>query len=308
VAVSVSDSSAPRPTLTFEEKVSAEARRFDLKPLVDLLLDHGYRREEILFESSQERASGGVIDSVRFVRTPVRTVRITVNLGLLGDNTLLPSYFFETVDKSTDPERFYDFIRFFDHRLIEGFFRAAYPEVDPETYKDWNDVQRSFVRMLGMSSTSTLAWLAKLHFPELRVRVERRAFTSTTASHACRTGESRLDGSGILGRTYASDSSGFVVDLFADEETDARGRAWPHVLRARLDERLLPILAAHRVPLVVRLRVLFHASWVRVDLPFTRDHGYLGFGRIRGDAEEGHTLVIYRGITGADVASDAGGA
>ncbi len=250
---------------TFEQKVSQEARRFDLKPLVDLLLENGYGREEIMFESAQDRSSGGVVDSGRFVEAPGRTVRGTVNLGLLGDNTLLPSYFFEAIEKSADPERFYDFVRFFDHRLIESFFRASYPETDPATIRDWNEMQRSFTRMLGVSSTSTLAWLAKLHFPELRVHAERRGFTRTAASPACRTGESRLDGTRIIGRIYESDSAGFVVDLFADEEADARGRAWPHVVRTRLENKLLPLLAPHRVPLVVRLRVLFHASWVKVD-------------------------------------------
>jgi hypothetical protein len=37
---------------------------------------------------------------------------------------------------------------------------------------------------------------------------------------------------------------------------------------------------------------------VRVDMPFASDHGYLGYERIRGEAEQGHTTLIYRGITG----------
>ena len=285
---------------SFEEKISRMARRFDLRPLVELLRANGYRSEELLFESTNERTSAGAVDAVTFLTRP-RTVKITVNVGLLGDNSLLPSYFFAVVDKSPNPEKFYDFIRFFDHKLIDNYYRAAYPETDTNAYRDWDGVQQSFTRMLGMASTSTLSWLVKAFFPELRVQAERRAFSSTTASHACKTGVSRLDGTGILGRVYESDSSGFVVDLFADEETDARGRAWPHVVRSRLEERVLPILAVHRIPLVVRLRVLFHASWVHVDAPVGKT-GYLGFERIRGDAEEGHTLVVYRGITGEDAA------
>lgn len=284
-----------------EARVEREAGRFDLRPLMQLLFGMGYEPSDVLFESTSERSSGGVINAISFQKTPYRHVRVTVNVGLLGDNSLLPSYFFQLVEKSADPERFYDFIRFFDHKLIEAYYRAAYPESDPAVYRDFDDVQRSFTRMLGMGSPSTLAWLMKLFFPELRVSVSRRGFKSATASHAFRTGQSRLDGSGILGRLYESDSAGFLIDLIADEETDGAGRAWPHVVRSRLDERVLPILAPHRIAVVVRLRVLFHASWVHMDTPFVDDaRGYLGFERLRGDAEEGHTLVIYRGIVGDD--------
>ncbi len=285
---------------SFEARVVRQARSFDLRPLVELLLSRGYRQEELLFESAHERSSGGVVDAVAFVEKPIRTVRITVNVGLLGDSTLLPSYFFQVVEKSPDPERFYDFIRFFDHKLIERYFYAAYPELDKSVYRDFHGVERSLTRMLGMASVSTLTWLVKLYFPELRVRVERRGFTSTSASHALRTGMSRLDGSSVLGRVFESEAAGFVVELVSEDETDSRGRGWPHIVRARLERDLLPILAPHRVPLVVRLRVLFHASWVRMGRTDTaqRPEGYLGFERLRGDAEEGHTIVIYRGVTG----------
>ena len=250
-----------------------EAGRFDLRPLVQLLENMGYDRGAILFESTSERSSGGVVNAIQFLKKPYRHVRVTVNIGLLGDNSLLPSYFLQLVEKSPDPDRFFDFIRFFDHKLIEGYYHAAYPESDSSVYRDFDDVQRSFTRMLGMGSTSTLAWITKLFFPELRVTVERRAFKNATASHAFRTGTSILDGTGILGRVYESDSAGFLIDLTADEETDGAGRPWPHAVRSRLEERLLPILAPHRLPLVVRLRVLFHASWVHMDVPFADDEG-----------------------------------
>ncbi len=157
---------------------------------------------------------------------------------------------------------------------------------------------RSFFRMLGPGSASTLHWLGQLYFPELGVRVRRWIFSDSSDAYAFRTGESLLDGTGILGRKYQSDAAGLVLDLFAEEETDAHGRTWPKIVRTRLNEFLLPLLAAFRIPLVVRLTVLFHASWVRVDVPFAQQRGYLGYERIKGDAESGHTTVIYRGITG----------
>jgi hypothetical protein len=288
----------PAEDLELEARVTREVRRFDLRPLLTLLADRGYAREDILFQSASEGTSSTLVEAIEFHKRPSRHVLITLNVGLLGDNTLLPSYFFQMIEKSAAPERFYDFLRFFDHRLIESYLRAVYPEEDEAAYRDWSRTVRSFFKMLGLGSVSTLDWLARVVFPDLGTSVSRRAFAAATASHAFRTGQSALDGTGILGKTYESDASGFVLDLLAEEEVDGRGRAWPAIVRKRLNERLLPLLAPHRIPLLVRLHVLFHASWVRVDFPATTEHGFLGYERIRGDADAGHTLLIYRGVTG----------
>lgn len=291
---------SPAERAAFEERLAREVHRFDLKPLLDLLAARGYDRGAILFESTHEGASSSsaIVRAIRFPRKPARGVVITLNLGLLGDNTLLPSYFFRVIEASPDPDRFFDFIRFFDHRLIDNLLRAIYPEDDPRLYSDWAGVQRSFFKMLGPASVSTMQWIGQRHFPELGVRVSRRALASETTSHAFRTGESRLDGTGILGKVYQSDATGFLLELTAEEETDARGRGWPSIVRERLNERVLPLLAPFRVPLVVRLRVLFHASWARLDAPAAVEHGYLGYERLRGDAESGHATIVYRGVTG----------
>jgi hypothetical protein len=282
----------------FEERLSREVRRFELKPLVDLLIAKGYERDELLFEGTHERSSSSLVSAIQFREAPARCVLITVNLGLLGDNTLLPSYFLRAVEASPDPGRFFDFIRFFDHRLIDNLIRAVYPDDTGGAYHDWRRVLRSFFGMLGVGSVATLHWLVQLHFPELRVHVTRQAVPNTTVSHALRTGMSKLDGTSVLGRVYASEATGFCVELFAEEEVDARGRAWPEIVQERLEQQLLPLLAPFRLPLVVRLKVLYHASWAMVASPPDGVRGYLGYERVRGDAESGHTTLIYRGVTG----------
>jgi hypothetical protein len=287
----------PTPQNEFEERIRREARRFDLKPLLDLLLARGYRWEELLFQSTTELPGSSIVLGIDFQESP-RTVIITVSMGLLGDGSLLPSYFLQVVEKSDDPEKFFDFIRFFDHKLIENFVRALYPEDDTEVYSDFPEVERAFLKMLGLGSVSTLSWLGRLFFPELRTHVSRRAFTSTTASHAFKTGTSQLDGTGILGKSYDSDAAGFVLDVFADEETDSRGRGWAAIVDKRFRESLLPLLEPFHIPLIVRLKVLYHASWVKLEAPAARERGYLGYERIRGNAEGGHVLVLWRGVTG----------
>jgi hypothetical protein len=76
-----------------------------------------------------------------------------------------------------------------------------------------------------------------------------------------------------------------------------RGNGWAGIVRTRLAQKLLPILAPFRLPVAFRLRVLQHASWATVEAS-DRSRGYLGYDRLRGDKEAGHTIVIFRGITG----------
>jgi hypothetical protein len=284
--------------LAFEAKVEGLARQFDARCLLDLLVAKGYPREDILFEGTHEATSLTLVEKVTFRPPPSRGVLVTLNLGLLGDNSLLPSYFFQVIEGTPHPERFFDFIRFFDHRLIESLLRGLYPEEDTSLFSSWNDTMHAFLKMLGPGSVSTLHWLAQLYFPELGVHASRWAFTDISDAFSLRTGESTLDGTGILGRSYQSEAAGLSLELFAEEETDARARAWPNIVRGRLNELLLPLLAPFRIPLCVRLKVTFHASWARVDVPYSLAHGYLGYERIKGDPESGHTTTIYRGVTG----------
>ena len=285
-----------------ERRIRANARRFDLRVLVDLLVRRGYPRESILFQGNPEGGAASIVHDVEFLTRPLQTVLVTVNLGMLGDSSLLPSYFVQEVEKSDDPDRFYDFIRFFDHRLVTNYLHGVYPEQDSVVYPDYAAVQRAFLRMGGFASVATLAWVGQVYFPELRVRVERGAFPQSTEMHAFRTGESPLDGTSVIGRYYKSDAQGFTLELVAEEETNTRGRSWAAIVRKRLNERLMPVLAPFRFPLMVRLRVLHHASWAKLDLPSEEESGYLGYDRIRGDPESGHTVVLFLGTTGSDAA------
>jgi hypothetical protein len=278
-------------------RIRAEAKQFDIGPLLRVLADHGFPREEVLFESNPEPvASGALVEGVTFFGEPARRAVVTVNWGLLGPDALLPSYFQEIAEQARDPEALYDFLRFFDHRLVEGALSALHPEANPSLYEDWDRAKGFYFRMLGLASPSTLQWLFQLYFPELRAHVTRKPFRSASTIHALRTGHSHLDGTAVLGRRYEAEAAGLRVELLAEEETNDRGVAWPHVVRERLGATLLPLLAPFRLQLLVSLTVQVHASWSRL-LP----KGYLGYERVRGEAETGHRIVIYEGNTGDPV-------
>jgi hypothetical protein len=284
----------PQPA-SLQQRISARAREFDLGPLLRLLRAEGYGPESLLFESNPEPvSSAALVEAVTFPSTPPRRVVVTLNLGLLGANALLPSYFLELAEQSPKPEAFFDFIRFFDHRLLEGFVRAVYPEDDRSMVGDWERVKGFYFRMMGVGSVATLQSVFQLYFPELRVCVTRNAFRNATAIHALRTGISHLDGTAVLGRVYESDAAGFQVELFAEEDTTPRGESWPRLVQQRLADTLLPLLGPSRLPLAVALTVMSHASWAQVGRS-------LGFERIRGKEGTpftGYRMVIFQGDTG----------
>lgn len=276
-----------------EERIAARAKEFDLGPLLRLLEAEGYGPGQVLFESNPEPVSAAAfVEAVTFHRSPYRRVVVTLNLGLLGANSLLPSYFLELAEQCPDPEAFFDFIRFFDHRLLESFARALYPEHDSALVGDWERTKGFYFQMLGVGSVATLQWLFQLYLPELRVWASRIGFRHVTRGHEVRTGTSPLDGTAVLGDSYVSESPGFQVELHAEEEADARGREWPQVVERRLRESILPLLAPSRLRLEVGLTVASHAIWARI-----ARRGYLGYERFEGGAPGGHRLVIFHGDT-----------
>ncbi|MBM7118732.1 type VI secretion system baseplate subunit TssG [Archangium primigenium] len=277
-----------------EARIVARAREFDLGPLLRLLDAEGYPSESILFESNPESVSAAsLVEAVTFHAVPHRRVVVTLNLGLLGANALVPSYFLEVAEQSHNPDAFFDFIRFFDHRLLEEFVRALHPERDSARFGDWERTKGFYFRMTGVGSVATLQWLFQLYFPELRAWVTPQAFRHTTSGHGLRTGLAPLDGSAALGNTYTTEAAGFRVELHADSESDARGEDWPWVVERRLAAHLWPLLSPLRLRLEVGLSVAAHAQWARLT-----QRTFLGYERLQGETRPGHRLVIFHGDTG----------
>ena len=104
-----------------QARIERRAREFELGALLRLLGEEGYGHEDILLESNAEsQAAAGVVEAVRFQENP-RRVSVVVNMGLLGDQSLLPSYFQEIVERARDPQPFFDFIRFFEKAIGNTF-------------------------------------------------------------------------------------------------------------------------------------------------------------------------------------------
>lgn len=262
--------------------------------LIRLLHRTGFAREDIYIESNPDSASAGsLVEQVIFEGSPARRVTVLVNMGLLGSGSPLPSYFARLIEQATDPEPFEDFIHYFDNILLRQMVDAVMPEDDTSLWGDRAQTKQSYFGMLGLNSVATLGQVFTWYFPDLGSLVRRHSFRRSTSAHAFRTGVSSLDGSGVVGRHYESDAEGFIVELFAEEEANSSGAAWPHVVRERLNDRVLPQLHGVRMPMTVALTVLSHESWVKL-----QHQGYLGYERVVAEQEGGHRMLIFSDFTG----------
>lgn len=276
---------------SFEARITAKARQFEIGPLLRILESHGYTRDKILFEGNPDPVSSSrVVESIRFTSPHEKRVTITLNFGLLGQGGLLPDYFFAVAEQADQADSFYDFVRFFDHQLISAFFDAVHPTTNPRYWKDWNATKGFYLRMLGLNSIATLQWYFQLHFPELGIQVSRSHYATQSTHYASRVGYSKLDGSAILGKSYDALSDGFRVDVFADEQVNARGESWPHVLRERLHHEVLPLLLENNVQVRVVLTVAERSKRARLGR-----RGYLGFERLGEPKKNSHSIVLYDG-------------
>jgi hypothetical protein len=295
----VVDAANSRADESFEERLVRQAMRFDLRPLLDVLRDYGYGRESIMFEGAPEdSASPGIVEAIRFPQKPAHSVIITLNLGLLAEGSLLPGYFFDVVQSSPRSGAFYDFLRFFDHRLVENYLWGIYPEDLDGPFGDYDRLLWSYFRMLGPGSTSGLSWLFQRHFPDFPVRVTRLKFPSDTAAHAMMMGKSKLDGTGVLGKIYPSESAGFVVQLTVEYETDHYGHQWADIVLERFRKRVLPLIEPFHIPLALRLHVLWHTGYAKIEDPHKETKGRLGYDRIKDKQPSPLTIALYPEPTG----------
>jgi hypothetical protein len=238
--------------MTGEARLCASAPRFELAALLRVLLARGYGWETISFEGVRTlTASPGLVHALRFDGSSPRRAVIRLNLGLLGPNGALPSYFQRFAQEQSDPRPFLAFIRFFDDVLLHNHAWLTCPA---EGIAASAALQTAYRVSAGFSSAPRLHWLFRAVVPELPVQVVPCNFVGAHPDDGARVGPGRLDGTAVMGPAYKVVRSGFVVRLFAEEENDERGRSWEEVLARRYRERIAPALARMRRPLEVRVR------------------------------------------------------
>lgn len=273
-----------------EEKICRNIRRFDVYALLSLLYHLGYQPDEIFFKSHFPPVSAvSLLEKIEFVPAPVRRVVITINLGLFGAMSPLPSYFFKLLD-SLEESSFFTFLGFFDNELIQNYLLSTCPELDRELYPDWDKSKLAQLRLLEFNSANFLHHIFHLVFPELGIRVEKRRHSRRLRAGSIRLGETILGDTPVLGGHTRVPLMGFDITLYCDEEYGASGTSWADQTVRRLHDILFPVLCQADVDLHIILVIRSQKGSLQL-----QQGSYLGIDRIHSEKEQNRVVVLFRG-------------
>jgi predicted component of type VI protein secretion system len=236
--------------------------------------------------SSQSR----LIESVKFQESP-RKVLITLNLGLLGAQSLLPNYLFKQVDDNTiEDQRFSKFFGFFDDRLLRRFLLAIYPEYDESIVPNWETRKKASLQTLKLDSVANLHWLAQLIFPELQIRVEKLTLQRHIDLGAPILGKTQLGYQAVLGKIKKVPVLGKRITLISDEDNFKNNQPWPDEVKQRLQKLMLPTLQGIDLDLEIWLMIRSQSTSLSL-----KANSYLGYENIEGDAAQIRQIRIFSG-------------
>lgn len=275
-----------------EARIVGNIRRFDPVSLMNLLVYSGYAMEEILFCSNFSTCSQStLIESIEFRKSPKKAI-VKFNLGLLGGQSVLPSYLFKQVNKGMiDAQRFMQFFGFFDDRLLRRFLFSVYPEFDGTApQQDWENKKRTALKTLRLDSVVTLHWLMQLVFPELETRVEKSTLTRKINLGAPILGKTRIGHEAVFGKIKKLATPGHRVTLIANEENFTTRHPWPLEIEQRLNKLVFPLLREADLHLEVWLLIRTREAWLGL-----KPNSYLGYENLRGEKRQLSQIRIFSG-------------
>lgn len=274
-----------------ETRIVKNIWRFDPISLLKLLAHLGYDMDEILFCSTFGACSQSrLLESIEFRSSP-RKVVITLNLGLLGGQSVLPNYLFKQVHNNTiDAQRFAEFFGYFDDRLLRRFLLAIYPEFDETVFQNWETRKKSALYTLRLDSITTLHWLTQLVFPELQVRVEKVALQRSIDLGAPILGKSRLGYRTVFGKIKKLPVPGKRITLITDEDNFTSDQPWPHEIERRLQKLIFPVLQGVDLHLEIWLMIRTQGSYLGL-----KQNSYLGYENLLSDKLQFRRIRIFSG-------------
>lgn len=225
-----------------EVRLQDEASSFDLRALVDVLLRDGYTEDRIELRSHRSTVhQGTLVHAVKLEKEPERRAVISLNVGLLAIQSPLPSFFLALVDQ-LDQEPFAEFIAWFDDRLLKARLAGLFPERDEGLLPGWDRAARDRLRLLRMTSPSTLHWLFRVVYPELEVTVRRGTTRRRVRSDGILLGTTVLGEGAAMGGYANVPTGGYEVTLFGSTDLSAAGVPWAIEAPRRLHRTILPLL------------------------------------------------------------------
>ncbi len=276
--------------LSRRDSIRARIRHFDLVALLNLLESMGYRTEDVIFRSAMTRVSAqSMVEDIEFL--PEQKVIVWLNMGMLSYQSPLPTYFLKMLELEViNVQSFIDFVQFFSDRLIRDYLCALRPEGDPRLGLGWQRSGRHLVRLLGLSSPSTLHWLFSMVFPELEIAVYRdRHWRELSPGHV-KLGGTPLGAGAVFGGRTRVKVRGFSIELLSEEDSADNGAPWAHEALRRLEGQILPMLADYDLSIKVIVVIRHRSGWARLS-----HDSLLGYDALRGGKPKVKRAVIFRG-------------
>jgi len=275
-----------------ESKIQADKDKFDFISLLRLLNHIGYSNSRIRFRSYNSLVSQkGLIRKIEFKKKTEKRVVITLNFGLLGPQTPIPSYFQKMIDSGImDVNAFFQFINFFDHPLIEDFLQYAIPERNIKLFPDWEKMKLNYINMLDLKSVTTVYWFLSLYFPELELRVDKMANKREITTTPFILGNAILGDTSTFGDKTIIYAEGIKVTFFSEEEVNNQNVSWPMEIKKRLKHRVFPIFSLVGMDIKVMLVIKFQNTWAKL-----QPNSYLGYDKIQGGRNQLRVIKVYNG-------------
>lgn len=268
------------------ECIKKRAREFDIYGLMELLHHHGYQLTDVDMIGYQGLESQpSFIKSVEFLNN---RVQIIVYFGLAGANGVIPTYLMKMADNGTINDRhFSELIGFFDRYLLKTWLLGMMPERHLERLG-----QTRWLRaMQNFKSLSSLDWLFNQIFPDLQVRISRKAINIGQETRPAVLGTSKIGIEMILGSEFRVLDYGYEILLIADQEKYKPSQPWHVEIQKRFNERVHPLLTGLELHVDLWMAIRSTSSWFRIE----KEGNYLGYERLRGAENECKKILIFSG-------------
>ncbi len=240
-----------------QQQIKDNIKQFEILALLRLLKHLNYTR--IWFRSndsfiSQER----LIHSIQFSH---QRVIITLNIGLLGPQSALPTYIMRMRETLIDKDdEFKVFIGYFDHILILNIIKNSFPEFDQDywgqfgkdtdcaTYPTSATYAKMWLQLLNLKTKRSCHVVFAAIFPECKIVCESNKPLQCISLNKTRLGNITMGSPYQLGDMNFSSESGLVV--FID---NSQYQLPLNVLKERLHRLVLPLYAPLMLLLDVRI-------------------------------------------------------
>lgn len=276
--------------LDIQNRIKKRIKQFDICSLRRLLHDLGYKAEDIFYYSNSDQSSRSTLCEDIYFSNETSKVTISLNLGLLSANSPLPNLFRKKMDaESIDSVLFTRFIRFFDHHIIQNLLSMSMPEMENNFLSNWREMQKYYLKMLDLTSTSTLWHAVQCCFPELIVKVIKSPLLMNEKSSSLMLGYSRLGTNSFLGKKIEQAIPSFKIALIGEETVTDQLIPWPLEVKKRLKNMMQVLLKGTSIHFRVFLMITNNR-----DIAKLSPTSHLGYCRI-GENNLPLNLLLFSG-------------